>query len=327
MKLLSKILIPLAISALALWLATRNVAWEKIRPILSQAKAAPFLWGFLVSLIAFYLRAVRWQILLLPFQKISPWVLLRWQVGGILVNNLLPLRMGELARGYWAGHKSSVPKSTVIATIVLERSFDLAALIMITAVLFPLMGITKGNPHFTPRNIVLGFIMAAALLAGALFLFKKKSPETLLVKLKKLLPEKLGTIIGNFITGLHVLKDKKEVIKLLLLSPFIWAVDIFVIAIFSRSLDLNLSWLESGVTMGGLVLGMMVPAAPGAVGTYEAGGVHALALIGRDPTLAFSFIALLHVLQMAFIFLVGIPALMIEGFNPKKFYKEMSKDV
>ena len=45
MKLLSKILIPLAVSALALWLATRNVEWEKIRPILSRAKYAPFVVG------------------------------------------------------------------------------------------------------------------------------------------------------------------------------------------------------------------------------------------------------------------------------------------
>ncbi len=324
MKTALRILAPLLISALALWLSTKNVDWSKIAPILSQAKVMPFVWGFIVSLLGFYLRAIRWQILLQPSQKISAWVLLRWQVGGILINNLLPLRMGEIARGYWAGHKSSVPKSTVMATIVLERVFDLAALVLIMSILLPAMGVSKGNAALTPLNIGLGIAVLIACGFALKIFFRNRSLEEVLQNIQGRLPEKLGKIVGNFIAGLHVLKDKNEVFKLLALSPLIWTVDIAVVAIFSRSLDLNLNLLQAGVTLGGLVLGLMIPAAPGAVGTYEAGGVHALSLIGFDPTLAFSFVALLHVLQIGFIFIVGIPALFMEGFNPKTFYAEMS---
>src|SRR5437870_528286 len=108
-----KIALSLGVSALCLYLATRQVEWDKLKLILSQARLAPVFAGLSISLLTFWLRAVRWQILLNPFQRLSKGVLVRWQIGGLFVNSILPLRMGELARMYWAGHKTAIPKSTL----------------------------------------------------------------------------------------------------------------------------------------------------------------------------------------------------------------------
>jgi hypothetical protein len=152
-------------------------------------------------------------------------------------------------------------------------------------------------------------------------LIRHQSSRELLENLLKRLPEKIRQVIENFISGLHVLKNGKEIAKLAFLSCLIWFIEITVVAILSRGLSLNLSWTQAGLTLAGLVLGIMIPAAPGAVGTYEAGGVYVLAnLLGFDSNLAFSFVALLHIFQMGATFLLGIPTLIIEGFNPKKFY-------
>ena len=324
-KFLSTILIPLGISVLALWMATRNVNWAGILPMFSRINYFPFVLGFSVSLISLYLRAIRWQILLEPFQELSPWALLRWQIGGILVNNLLPLRMGEIARAYWAGHKSSIPKSAILATIVLERVLDVSCLAGIVVLLLSVMGLSRSStPCLTPRNLAFASIALAAAFFTVRSILRRKGLEEVLLSVRNIFPGRLAHMIEHFISGLHVLKSKKEVFKLVLLSPVIWAVDIMVIAIMSRSFELNLSWMQAGLTMGGLILGVMIPAAPGAVGTYEAGGKQALVLMGFNPTLAFSFIALLHVMQIGFTFALGIPALMIEGFNPGKLYREMN---
>lgn len=317
-KIILRVIVPLLISALALWAATRNVHWDEVKIIIAQARLAPFIIGFFISLSAFYLRAWRWKILLSPFQNVSIWTLIRWQVGGILINNLLPLRAGEFARAYWAGHKTSVSKSAILATVVIERAFDVGSLAVITLLLLGGMGMIK---------VKILLILAATGLAvlGIWRVWSQRSSRGLLDQILKLLPEKIGHAAENFISGLHVLKDGKEIAKLAFLSPVIWSVDIASVAVISMSLGLNLSWDQAGLTMAGLILGVMIPAAPGAVGTYEAGGVHALALMGFDSNLAFSFVALLHIFQMGVTFLLGIPALIMEGFNPKQLYREMNR--
>jgi len=316
-KLLLRIVIPLLISALALWAAVRNVEWEKVKAILPQARLMPFFWGFLVSIAAFYLRGLRWQILLAPFQKVSVWPLIRWQVGGIVINNLLPLRAGEFARAYWAGHKTTVSKSSILATVVVERVCDVATLAAIALILLTVMGKFKGNAA------IIIFFAAAIAAWGFLIVLKKKSTDQILAPFRKFLPDKLTLMLENFVNGLHVLKDGREIAKLALLSPLTWALDIAAVAVASHALGLDLSWPQAGLVMTGLILGVMIPAAPGAVGTYEAGGVQALSMLGFDPSVAFSFVMLLHVFQMGAMFLIGIPALMMEGFNPRQMYREM----
>ena len=314
-KNLPRILVPLLISALALWAATRNVRWEEVKHILPQARLFPLVLGFLISLVSYYLRGWRWKILLAPFQSVSVWTLIRWQVGGIVINNLLPLRAGEFARAYWAGHKTSVSKSAILATVVVERVFDVGTLAVLTLLLLAGMGLSDGNPLMTPKSMAL--LSSAALTAGY-------AAWRIFGKVRSRLPEKISKMADNFISGLHVLKDGKEIAKLAFLSPLIWSIDIGAVAVASRSLGLDLSWPQGGLVMAGLILGVMIPAAPGAVGTYEAGGVQALSLMGFDPTLAFSYVLLLHVFQMGAAFLLGIPSLIIEGFDPKQLYREMS---
>ena len=99
-------------------------------------------------------------------------------------------------------------------------------------------------------------------------------------------------------------------------------VGIAAVAIISRCLGLDLSWPQAGLLMVGLILGVMIPAAPGAAGTYEAGGVAALGILGFERTLSFSFILLLHSFQFVSILTLGIPVLIAEGFNPKEMMRE-----
>ena len=325
-QLLPRLILPLAISALALWLVTRNLHWSELKAILKEARVSYLFAGFFISLFSLWLRAVRWQVMLQPFQDLPAWALLRWQIGGIMVNNLLPLRIGEFARTYWASHKSSIPRTTVLATIVMERVLDVGTIAIITILLFIVMKIPGDSPYLHIQTLALVAILGLALVFGLRALFKKKSLESRIQDLKPRLPAKAGYLVENFVSGLHVLKDKNEIMKLCLLSPLIWSVDIAVLALASRSLGLNLSWMQAGLTMGGLILGVMIPAAPGAVGTFEAGGVQALALMGFNKSIAFSFIAMLHAFQMSAMLVMGIPALMFEGFNPKKLYEEMETE-
>lgn len=321
-----RILVPLVISVAAIFLATRDINWEQLKEILAGAQIYPILLGAPVSLFSFYVRGYRWQVLLQPFQKIRTFVLIRWQVGGLLVNNLLPLRMGEVARAYWAGHKSSISKTSVFATIVMERFLDVASIGLASILFLAMLGLNQGEAKGRFQIAVAATVLFAAAIGAAVLYWKRSDKTKLREKLDRLLPQKISALIHKFASGLSIFQDRSGLAKVTLLSPFIWSLDIIVLQIFSRSLDLDLTFLQAGLLVVGLILGVMVPAAPGAAGTYEAGGVAALTLMGFDKTRAFSFVLLLHAFQYVFIMILGIPCLAMEGFNPKQMYAEMKED-
>jgi uncharacterized protein (TIRG00374 family) len=269
-------------------------------------------------LITFWLRALRWQILVDPFQKIPLLTLLRWQVGGLFISNLLPFRMGEFARAYWAGHKTSISKSTIFGTIVAERILDVSSLGVMTVMLLFAMGFGRPDGMLSRQNTSVALLFFLALFLIFKTLLSRQKAETPLSKLKALLPARVFSILEKLLTGLRIFTDWREAVKVAVLSPVIWSLDILSIAIVSRSVGLDLSWMQAGLVMSGLILGVMIPAAPGGAGTYEAGGVAALTLMGFEKTPSLSLILLLHAVQYIFTLLAGIPVLMIEGFNPRK---------
>ncbi len=326
MKMFARIFVPLLVSILAIFLATRNIDWKELGHILSGAKAMPIVWGALISLFSFYVRGYRWKVLLKPFQEVKTTVLIRWQIGGLLVNNLLPLRLGEVARAYWAGHKSSISKTSVFATIVVERVLDVVSIALAAVLFLSLLGLNRGETEGRLKIAMIALGLIAALAVVAVLYWKNADKEKLKTKLAGILPHKILDLLHKFASGLVIFKDKRGLAEIIILSPFIWAVDILVLSVISRSLELNLTFLQAGLTVVGLILGVMVPAAPGAAGTYEAGGVAALTLMGFDKTRALSFVLLLHAFQYVFILLLGIPCLALEGFNPKKMLAEMKED-
>ncbi len=301
-------------SVMGLYFATKNVQWHELKIILSEANLAPLLYAATIAVITFTLRGWRWKILLSPFQPIPLFSLVRWQIGGVFINNILPFRAGEVVRAFWAGHKANIPKSTVFATIIVERLFDIGSIAIIAAIVASLLGF--GN-FFSARNLVIGGIsLAVCALAGKIFI-RRFDSKKFFAFLRMKLPEKLCAAIEKFLSGLKVVQSKREVARLFVLSAVIWALDITATLFVSQCLDLHLTWLKSAMVMVGLVLGVMVPAAPGAAGTFEAGGVAALSLFGIGNTLAFSYVLLLHTYQYVLILTLGVPILISEGFHLK----------
>jgi uncharacterized protein (TIRG00374 family) len=126
-----KYLLLLAVAGLFLWVSFRGVKWSDFSEGL---KSANFGWigvSMLVSIIAFYIRSVRWRLIMLPLGK--P-VKMKDSWDGInigyLTNFVIP-RAGELARCGVITRKSGIPFESVAGTVVLERSIDMLSLIVI----------------------------------------------------------------------------------------------------------------------------------------------------------------------------------------------------
>lgn len=321
MKTFLKIFLSLSASVIGIYFATRNVHLGELKEILSNIRLLPLVYAALIAQFTYWLRGVRWKILLSPFQDLKVFPLVKWQIGGIFINNLLPLRMGEFARAYWAGHKTNIPKSTVLATIVIERLLDIGSIAVLGIACMLILG-TQTVSWLTPRNVMIGGGMLVAGAAGGLFWITRIETGRFFGFFKARLPEKIYLVFEKFLSGLQVVKSKKELAKLAILSPVIWAIDVTAMVVVAQCMDLQITWLQCVIVMTGLILGVMVPAAPGAAGTFEAGGVAALSLFSIDKTVALSYVLLLHGYQYAMITALGLPILISEGFNPKTILKE-----
>src|ERR1700716_2835845 len=131
--------VPFVISAGLLYLVVRSVASEPGQVLAALAAAD---WRLLPVAIGLYfvgvwLRSARWG-LLLPGHLVTTSTLFRALVVGFTVNNLLPLRMGEIARAYLLSRWCRISYGSTVASLLVERVLDglsLALLLLVALTL------------------------------------------------------------------------------------------------------------------------------------------------------------------------------------------------
>ncbi|WP_262151681.1 lysylphosphatidylglycerol synthase transmembrane domain-containing protein [Chryseobacterium foetidum] len=122
------ILISLAFAAFFLWYATKGLDFKVIQKSLSKANYWWVAFAGVFGLLAYWFRAVRWNLLLEPMgHKISSSNAL-WSISfGYLMNLTIP-RSGEVARATALYGVEKVPVSKSVGTIILERVIDLVCM-------------------------------------------------------------------------------------------------------------------------------------------------------------------------------------------------------
>ena len=125
-----KYLLALGVAAGLLWFVYKDIDFEE--DIIGRLNQINYFWvglsvGF--SLIAFYLRAVRWNLLLQPlgFSPPAGHTFLALMVG--YVSNIFVPRVGEVTRCAALRSTDNVPLSSSFGTVVAERVIDLVVLI------------------------------------------------------------------------------------------------------------------------------------------------------------------------------------------------------
>ena len=106
----------LLLSALLIWLSVRTLDVGAAVRALAGANWLWFVPICLVTLLAFWIRAVRWGWLLKSVKPIGAGSLFSATMIGFMANNLLPARLGELVRPWALGTSEKVSRSSVFAT-------------------------------------------------------------------------------------------------------------------------------------------------------------------------------------------------------------------
>jgi uncharacterized protein (TIRG00374 family) len=261
------------------------------------------------------LRGVRWKYLLNPAMPVSSFKLFSLLIVGFFMNNLLPLRLGELVRAHITGQKLQMSRSNVLATIVVERLFDgisYVCLFVVTVILLP------SFPELAKRSFLLGGAVFGGAMLFLFFLVRNK--ERAAGMLRKIpMPEKMKPhfqrISINFLNGLGIFGRGKALITVFILSLIIWTIEGSVFLMMSNAFHLNMNLLQCFFVMITIGIGAALPTAPGYVGTVEFLGVTALTFLGINKDQAFGYIVTLHLLQFVTIAFWGIRTLLTEKIS------------
>jgi glycosyltransferase 2 family protein len=164
-----KFLAFLVVGLLLLWLAMRNINFNKLSDGLREAK---YIWLFLAlffALIAYVSRARRWVLLINPLgYKPSFKNTFYAMMTGYLANIALP-RIGEVSKCVALGKKEKIPVDQLIGTVVIERSIDFLSLMVIMVIMIIIDG--PAVSPFLIDNIYMPIHNKVADIFGAAWIF------------------------------------------------------------------------------------------------------------------------------------------------------------
>ncbi len=317
MKNALRIALSFALSAVFLWIAVRGVSWSETAAALRQARLVYVLPIAGIGIFSLYLRALRWGVLLAPFANIDSRSLFSATAMGFAANMLLPLRAGEVLRPWFLCRKHPLPLAQALATVAIERLFDMAILLLF-------FGIATLTLPLPPEWKRYGWVFLGTFLAFlALLVALQSAPERTLGVISTLLrpaPARLSElvlrIVRQFADGLASLRSASAIGLAVGYSVAIWGTLALSFGFGLTAFDLPVPFLRGALSLTAIVaIAVSIPGGPGFIGMFQVGCEVGLGVYGIGKSLAFSYSVLVHVLQFASTVLVGFYFFMRENLS------------
>jgi len=317
------LILGLLVAAVALYFTFREASFRQIYGSLLEVRYGYIVGSLFLFFVGFWIRAIRWHYLCRAVKTVPTRRLYSPMMIGFM-GNLLPLRAGEFIRAYLLGRRESISFSASLATIVVERMFDMLSILVLFGCLLvwnPLVFVPHGSGG-SPGQVasyvrsfgIVSLIGVLGLGAFCFLLIHHQERGLSLVRwaatpLPQRVQTRLEEILRSFTTGLGILKDGKGILVTVLLSavlwillclsnyPFYWAYQI------QSALPVSSVFTLMVVTC---VLISVMPT-PGYLGPYQFSMTFVLAdLYGVDRAVAASFSMVNWFVNMGSVFLAGV---------------------
>lgn len=331
--------IGLIIAALACYYTFRNVSFKELSEALASMHFIYLLPALFFFVVYYYIRALRWKYLLLSVKEVHHYRLFSPVMIGFMAN-MLPARLGELIRAYLLGKRENIPFSASFATIVVERAFDMSfILLMIGSLLFlqPELSGNKsalGDPAVIEKIVMFGWvglvIVVLFFFATLLLIYKQDLVISWLKLLCRPLSESLQIKIldslNSFTKALHVLKNFKITLIVILLSGVLWTFSLLTYYPFYYAFDLQYLPFSSLIILFIIIcIFITIFPTPGFIGSFQAAcmvGLHDV--FGVPEATAASFGIVVWAFSMGVTAIGGIYFIIKDNISLKEISKAYS---
>lgn len=302
-----------------LFLAFRNVEWKDVSLTLLNGNPFYLFLSCLLLTVTYSIRSLRWRILLLTEQCISPIRVFWITMIGYLGNSILPFRAGEVIRPIVLSHNNNISKSFTVGTIFVERCTDM--LIIAVVAIFAVLSI-ETLPYWLDNAI--GFVVCLCMLIILGLFIVSHLKYSLLERFK--IAWLIGTL-HQFLQGVNTLRYQSvtHFVSFGIMSILILLMDTLLCIIIAKSFGLTLSFLNALFFLAILVIVSVVPSTPGYVGIYQLTAVAVLPSFGFLESDALAFIIAFQVVAYCIILFWGFLGVWKMGISFNSVIKEKHK--
>ena len=305
------------LASLLLWLFGRNLDWAQVRHEVSNAD--PYLLGAAVAIIclAYLFRAFRWAALLKPLGAARFSDLFAATTIGFSGVFLLG-RAGEFVRPVVLSMRDPrVRPSASLVTIVVERIYDLSAVVLLFAVNLIWFKPPLALEVSFDRVRITGLGLLGAAILGIAFLtwFRKRS-ATVIEFLERLfarwrfIPRRLSQLVLRILEqlaqALRVLVNFAELAETIGWTALLWFGIAAANLLVMRAFHLHVGLAETIFVLGWSLVGSLVPTPGGAAGAFHAATAAGLLFLGVQKNTAAALSIVLHLVDFGPAILFGL---------------------
>jgi uncharacterized protein (TIRG00374 family) len=302
------------LSAALIYWTLHGISPAEVARRLSEADPLLFAAGIFCATAIFPVRALRWRTILEPVASRIPFgPLWRSTAIGMMVNNVLPARAGEIARAYALKKEAQVPFATGLASLVVDRLFD-AIVLLLLAALALLDPALSGSQRIAGRPLSsfatgAGAVVLVLLLGTyALIFFPAQLLRLFELFARRVSPaveERGRRVLETFMQGLSVLRSPGRFAAVFAWSIAHWLLNGVGIWLTFRAVGVTAPFSAALFLQAFIALGTAVPAAPGFFGVFEYMSIQGLSVYGVSQQQAATWAIGYHLLSFIPITLIG----------------------
>ncbi|MFQ5994965.1 MAG: lysylphosphatidylglycerol synthase transmembrane domain-containing protein [Acidiferrobacterales bacterium] len=309
--------IGIGLSALFLWLALRGTNFADIGHALARAQPLYVLPLLAALAFFFWFKAVRIRLLLAPMRRLRAQSIFPAMMVGFAGNNLLPARLGDLVRVYLLGRRHKLSKTSILATMVIERLFDLLVALGLLALVVVATRVPEGlvKPGYFIGGMELGLLTMTVAITLWTSLF-----VTTFRWATSFLPTPLHARVVQHVelgaAGLDALKQPNLLFGVVTTSAAqsVLKAAAMYIGVLALGIDAPLS--AAFVLLALSIAAQTLPSSPGFFGTIQLCYVLALRPYGVDAADAFAASIFYHLVEYVSVTITGLYFLKRMGSRP-----------
>lgn len=319
----------IALGAIFLIAWIRIVDWQEFLGYFHEFNLKMVLIFSLFYLLAYFLRSLRWRIILKPIYKMGIIESFSIFMSGMLINYLIPVRAGEIAKSVILKTRESVKISDSLPSIFIDKLTDLFPIIFIM-ILIPLVSIKLNSALYTIISLL--FLIFLLFLG---FLFFAVNHKTKAIKILniflKLIPKKYRNnfedFFINFVDGMAIMQGRftENFLVYILTLLAVLSEAIYIYAVF-RAFGSEVSYLKIlfGYTLMNLTY--ILPTPPAQIGSNQLMWVLIFSFaLGVNENLTSAAVTFSHLLTSIWIFLTGGISLIALKINLNKLLQNKNE--
>jgi uncharacterized protein (TIRG00374 family) len=308
-----------AIILVMLVLFARKVNWHATWAAMRTASLPLLVVAALLNIGSIIVKAVRWWVFLRPIGVRSFLLALKATFAGAGLNNVLVANGGEAARVVFVARSAHVPSAKVVATLALERLFELVGYVVLLSLAATFLELPPSLQRVKP------FAIGTLILMGALLVWLIRRPDAIEILVEPKPASWWGRTrvqLSHFGQTVGAVSSPGRFIAALFLSVGAWALQVATYEMTARAAHFPIPTVATVAALLAVNLGFALRATPGNVGIFQAAYAATAVAFGLDENQAIAVAFLIQAQQILPVTLLGVALAPEFIFKAKKRRKD-----